>query len=38
VVLPPDASRPSFAERLRGMTPDKLRAAISVPVIVADAA
>jgi hypothetical protein len=38
VVLPPDASRPSFAERLRGMTPDKLRAAISVPVIIADAA
>lgn len=34
-VLPPQAARPSLAERLRGMVPDQLRAGIGLPVIVA---
>jgi len=35
VVLPPDAARPSFAERLRGMVPDRLGSVVGLPVIVA---
>jgi len=37
VVLPPDAARPSLAERVRGMAPDRLRTTISLPVFVASA-
>lgn len=38
VVLPPDAVRPSLAERLRGMSPERLGAAVGLPVIVAQPA
>ncbi len=35
VMLPPDAARPSLAERVRGMTTDRVRTATGVPVMVA---
>jgi hypothetical protein len=35
VVLPPDALRPSLAERVRGMAPDRLRTSILLPVLIA---
>ena len=34
-VLPPDADRPSLAERLRGVVPDRLRSSTGLPVFVA---
>jgi hypothetical protein len=35
LVLPPDAARPSLAERLRGMMPERLGTVVGLPVIVA---
>lgn len=35
LVLPPDAAHPGLAERVRGMVPDRLRAGIGRPVLVA---
>ena len=35
VVLPPDANRPSLAERLRGMAADRMGPVIGLPIIVA---
>ncbi len=37
VVLPPDAARPGLAERIRGMAPDRIRAAIGLPILIAAA-
>lgn len=37
VVLPPDALRPGLAERVRGMAPDRIRATVSLPVLIAAA-
>ncbi len=35
VVLPPEAGRPGLAERVRGMTPARIGAALNVPVVIA---
>lgn len=35
LILPPEAAKPSLAERLRGMKIDQLTAQLKAPVIVA---
>ncbi len=38
VVLPPDAERPNLVARIIGMTPERIRSAVGLPVVVAESA